>query len=457
MRRIASSAFRIAHRDSTFSCGFATTSFLLGKVVPFKLADIGEGILKVEVKEWHVKVGDTVKPFDSLCEVESDKAVTTIPSPYNGIIRKLYTQTGSEAFVGKPLVDIEVEGDVPASAGGAKTEAPASTPAAASKAQPTAAPSSPAGQSGSVSSTGKALATPAVRRIAKENNVDLSKVVPSGKDGRVLKGDVIAFLEGGQTASTTAASTQTQSSSAPALDLATKADTVIPLTGVRKAMVKSMTQANSIPAFGASEEIEISELIKTRDSLRKLVEQRKKGVKITFMPFFLKAASLSLLQFPELNAHTDEACTQLLVKGSHNLGFAMDTPKGLIVPNIKDVQRKSLFDIAEELGALMEKGVKGSLGIQDLQGATFTLSNIGSIGATYTKPVINPPQVAIGALGRSQKLPRFDAEGNVVAANIITVSWSADHRVVDGATMVRFSNLFKYYLENPSGMLLDLR
>ena len=454
MRRLVNSHAFLSTRVQT--CGFASTMSLLGKIVPFKLADIGEGILKVEVTDWRVKEGDTVKPYDELCEVESDKAVTTIPSPYHGVIRKLYAPKGGEAFVGKPLVDIEVEGDVPASA----TEKPAEkAPEAPATPAASAAPTKPAAStpaSAPAASTGsKALAVPAVRRIAKENNVDISQIAGTGRDGRVMKEDILAFLEGGRKPTAVGATAGVAADGSAARPA--PADRVVELTGVRKAMVKSMTQANSIPAFGASEEIEITKLMQARQDLRKVVEARKKGVKLSFMPFFLKAASLALIEFPELNAHTNADCTQLLVKGSHNIGFAMDTPKGLIVPNVKDCQAKTLFEITEDLNAMIEKGQNGTLGPSDLQGGTFAISNIGSIGATYTKPVINPPQVAIGAIGRAQRVPRFDENDNVVAANIIQVSWSADHRVVDGATMVRFSNLFKAYLESPTLMLLDTR
>jgi len=184
---------------------------------------------------------------------------------------------------------------------------------------------------------------------------------------------------------------------------------------------------------------------------------KEHGIKLSFMPFFIKAASMALTQYPVLNSSVDEACENITYKASHNIGLAMDTNQGLIVPNIKHVQSLSVLDIAQELARLLEAGNKGTLGSKDLTGGTFTLSNIGSIGGTYAKPVIMSPQVAIGAIGRIQVLPRFDHDSNVVKANIMQVSWSADHRVIDGATMARFSNLWKSYLENPSLMILNLK
>ncbi len=183
----------------------------------------------------------------------------------------------------------------------------------------------------------------------------------------------------------------------------------------------------------------------------------KRGIKLSYMPFILKAASLGLTQFPVLNASFDPVNETITYKADHNIGVAMDTPQGLLVPNIKKINHLSVLDIAEELNRLQDLGSRGKLGEADLKNGTFSLSNIGSIGGTYAKPVIMPPQVAIGALGNVQKLPRFDANDNVIKAHIMNVSWSADHRIIDGATMARFSNLMKSYIENPGSMLLDLR
>ena len=155
--------------------------------------------------------------------------------------------------------------------------------------------------------------------------------------------------------------------------------------------------------------------------------------------------------------HFDMNSESITYKADHNIGVAMDTPQGLLVPNIKKIQQLTVFDIAEELNRLQDLGLRGKLGEADLKEGTFSLSNIGSIGGTYAKPVIMPPQVAIGALGKIQKLPRFDANDNVVKAHIMNVSWSADHRVIDGATMARFSNMMKTYIEKPSSMIFDLR
>lgn len=197
-------------------------------------------------------------------------------------------------------------------------------------------------------------------------------------------------------------------------------------------------------------------LMSLRSQLKPLAEAR--GVKLSYMPFIIKAASLALKQFPELNAGVSADGTEWTVKGSHNIGVAIDSPRGLIVPNIKGCQERSLFDIAHELNRLIALAQAGKLGNEDLSGGTFTFSNIGAIGGTYASPVLNLPSVAIAALGKTQRLPRFVGDSDAIeAAHIMNVSWAADHRVVDGATMARFSNAWRGYLQEPITMVTDMR
>ncbi|XP_051849212.1 lipoamide acyltransferase component of branched-chain alpha-keto acid dehydrogenase complex, mitochondrial isoform X4 [Antechinus flavipes] len=314
----------------------------------------------------------------------------------------------------------------------------------------------------------KTLATPAVRRLAMENNIKLSEVVGTGKDGRILKEDILNYLAK-QTGAILPPSpkseimpplqkTETvQPIPVPVLKpkVFTGKDRTEPITGFEKTMVKTMTVALKIPHFGYCDEVDLTQLVKLREELKPIALAR--GIKLSFMPFFLKAASLGLLQFPILNASVDENCQNITYKASHNIGIAMDTQQGLIVPNVKNVQLCSVFEIAIELNRLQKLGSTNQLGTADITGGTFTLSNIGSIGGTYAKPVILPPEVAIGALGAIKAVPRFNEKGEVIKAQIMNVSWSADHRIIDGATMARFSNLWKSYLENPASMLLELK
>ncbi|XP_054568118.1 lipoamide acyltransferase component of branched-chain alpha-keto acid dehydrogenase complex, mitochondrial isoform X2 [Eptesicus fuscus] len=427
-----------------------TTAGQQGQIVQFKLSDIGEGIREVTVKEWFVKEGDTVSQFDSICEVQSDKASVTITSRYDGVIRKLYYNLEDTAYVGKPLVDIETEALKDSEEDVVETPAVSHDEHTHQEIK---------GQ--------KTLATPAVRRLAMENNIKLSEVVGSGKDGRILKEDILNFLEK-QTGAILPPSPKAEIMPPPPKPKDTPLPTPItkspvftgqdrtePITGFRKAMVKTMTAALKIPHFGYCDEVDLTELVKLREELKPVASAR--GIKLSFMPFFIKAASLGLLQFPILNSSVDESCQKVTYKASHNIGVAMDTEQGLIVPNVKNVQARSVMDVAAELNRLQKLGSAGQLSTADLTGGTFTLSNIGSIGGTYAKAVILPPEVAIGALGSIKALPRFDQKGDVYKAQIMKVSWSADHRVIDGATMSRFSNLWKSYLENPASMLLDLK
>ncbi|XP_005878608.1 PREDICTED: lipoamide acyltransferase component of branched-chain alpha-keto acid dehydrogenase complex, mitochondrial [Myotis brandtii] len=427
-----------------------TTAGQRGQIVQFKLSDIGEGIREVTVKEWFVKEGDTVSQFDSICEVQSDKASVTITSRYDGVIKKLYYNLEDTAYVGKPLVDIETE------ALKDSEEDVVETPAVSHDEH-----------THQEIKGHKTLATPAVRRLAMENNIKLSEVVGSGKDGRILKEDILNFLEK-QTGAILPPSPKAEIMPPPPKPkdkplptpvakpvIFTGQDRTEPITGFRKAMVKTMTAALKIPHFGYCDEVDLTELVKLREELKPVASAR--GIKLSFMPFFMKAASLGLLQFPILNASVDESCQKVTYKASHNIGVAMDTEQGLIVPNVKNVQARSVVDIAAELNRLQKLGSTGQLSTADLTGGTFTLSNIGSIGGTYAKAVILPPEVAIGALGSIKALPRFNQKGDVYKAQIMNVSWSADHRVIDGATMSRFSNLWKSYLENPASMLLDLK
>lgn len=423
------------------------TSQIFNKVVAFKLSDIGEGIREVVIKEWFVKVGDKVQQFDNICEVQSDKAAVTITSRYDGVVTKLYHDVDQTALVGQPLVDIEVQG----AADEGSSEA-TQKPAVASQEE----------QKEEKPQRVKVLTTPSVRRIAAQFKVDLSTVKATGRNGRVLKEDMLAHLnidsDGSNRVSdpdpTSVAAVQIPMTPAQAKVEVLMEDRVVPVSGFTKAMVKSMTEAMKIPHFGYSDEYDVSKLVESREALKNIALSR--GVKLTYMPIIIKATSLGLENIPILNSSLDSTCEHLTYKASHNIGVAMDTPNGLVVPVIKNVQNKTILDIARELNTLQEKGSKGQLGLAEISGGTFTLSNIGIIGGTYTKPVILPPQVAIGALGKIQVLPRFDAEGNIRKAHILTVSFSADHRVIDGVTMARFSNYLKNYLENPYTLLLDL-
>jgi 2-oxoisovalerate dehydrogenase E2 component (dihydrolipoyl transacylase) len=429
-------------------------------MMEFKLADIGEGIAEVEILQWYVKPGDTLKQFDKVCEVESDKATVEITSRFDGVVRSLDHEVGAMAKVGQSLLTLETDGPDPTIKAAPEKRAPPPNTLQRTESidatiyPPGKAPAitDPIARSDAAGSSGrhKMLATPAVRRMIKENNLDIAQIEGTGKEGRVLKSDVLDYINGGgESSEAVEQHISSGHSSAKSLQ-----DTVVPIKGIQKQMVKSMKKALLVPHFNLMEEFTMNELMKLRSSMKPSAEAR--GLKLSYLPFILKATSLALRQYPSLNATVDDECTQVTHRARHNISVAMDTPKGLLVPNIKDVQDKSIFEIAADLQRLQALGADNKLGPDELSGGTFSLSNIGVLGGTYASPVIMVPQVAIGAIGRMQKVPRFDAEDNVVSATIMNVSWAADHRVVDGATMARFSNQLKEYVENPISMLADM-
>lgn len=427
--------------------GFRTHHPVLEPIKPFLLTDIGEGIAEVEVLKVAVKEGDTINEFDPVCEVQSDKATVEITSRFSGTVKKVHYNVGDIAIVGKPLIDIDTPDadaeDIPA------PDTPTENTQSKATPQPEAVPSSTPAVT--VETSGKVLATPAVRRIARENNVDLARVPATGKGGRVLKGDILRFLKEGPTE----VSSQPDTLQSRPQSEAAAEDQVVPVRGLMRTMIKTMTAATAVPHFGLDEEVEMDRLMEVRTGLKGMAQER--SVKLTFMPFFIKAASLALKQYPILNSQLSNDQQTVVYKGAHNIGVAMDTPSGLIVPNIKDVQRLSIMEVAGELNRLQQLGKEGKLGTQDLTGGTFTISNIGVIGGTYARPVVNLPEVCIGAVGSIRKMPRFAEDGSVVPRSIMCVSWSADHRIIDGATMGRFSNAFKRYLEDPNSMLVDMK
>jgi len=232
-------------------------------------------------------------------------------------------------------------------------------------------------------------------------------------------------------------------------------DEILELKGFRKIMAQTMNESLTIPHFGYSDEIDVSRLVQLKEQLKEV--SKENGVSLSYLPFIVKAASLAIQSYPLINSAISKDLKTITKIANQNIGIAVATPNGLVVPNIKRVQELSIHEIATEIQRLVPLALSNTISQVDLSGTTFTLSNIGSIGGTYASPILVSPQVVIGALGKIQKLPRFDKTGSVIAASIMQVSWSGDHRVIDGATIALFSNLFKNYIENPAQMLLYLK
>ena len=407
----------------------------------FILPDIGEGIVECEVIEWKVKEDDIIVEDQIIVDVSTDKAIVEIPSIYNGRVIQLYYAEGDIAKVHQPLFALEVEGTE--STGDEKTAA------AETLVEVAAASESPeamvASASADISFSSKVLTTPAVRKMAREHELDLSSINGSGKQGRVLKEDVLGFLSNGRGSSD-------NSPSSGQLINTTAKDRVEPIRGVRKIMAERMSAAvSTIPHFTYVDEMDVIELMEVRQTLKDTYATDT--LKITLMPLFIKALSLAIKQFPIINSHPNADFTELTYVASHNIGMAVDGKTGLLVPNIKNVQDLSLLDIATEVTRLTQAARSGKVNPQELSGGTITISNIGAIGGTAATPIINKPEVAIVALGKIQTLPRFDDQGNLVPRKIMTVSWSGDHRVIDGGTIARFNNVWMGYLKSPTTML----
>lgn len=421
-------------------------------VEEFLLPDIGEGIVECELVEWLVQEGDTVVEDQPIADVMTDKALVQIPAIKAGKIVKLHYRKGQLAKVHAPLFAIEVEGGV---------SAPVSHVQEASvNAANTAAPAACAMVSSEPARQGKALASPAVRRMARALDIDLSRVPGSGKHGRVYKEDITRFQAQGDAVPAVApvavASTVAQSTVSTAVASSVRADIVEPIRGVKAVMAKMMVESvSTIPHFTYCEEFDLTDLVALRESMK--AKYSSDEVKLTMMPFFMKAMSLALTQFPVLNSQVNADCTEITYKARHNIGMAVDSKVGLLVPNVKDVQDKSILEVAAEITRLTNAARSGRVAPADLKDGTISISNIGALGGTVATPIINKPEVAIVALGKLQTLPRFNAKGEVEARQIMQVSWSGDHRVIDGGTIARFCNLWKQYLEQPQDMLLAMR
>lgn len=408
----------------------------------FILPDIGEGIVECEIVDWLVSEGDDIVEDQPVCDVMTDKALVQIPAKYSGKVTKLYYAKGEIAKVHSPLFAMS-------HAGTATAQTPAVTAQVASCAVKAAAQQVANSQ---VPTNGKALASPAVRRLARELNIDLAKVPGSGEKGRVYKEDVRAFAEG----KTTAAASAQVPVKAVSPAVATGGHRVEPIKGIKAAMARQMVESvSTIPHFTYCEEIDLTELIALRLSLKD--QYAKQGIKLTMMPFFVKALSLAIKQFPIMNSQVNSDCTELTYFDDHNIGIAVDSKVGLLVPNIKGCQQKSIIQIAEDLTRLTDQAREGRVSPADLKGGTISISNIGALGGTVATPIINKPEVAIVALGKVQALPRFNAQGEVEARQLMQISWSGDHRVIDGGTIARFTNLWKQYLEQPATMLLAMQ
>ncbi|KAK3189415.1 hypothetical protein Dsin_028976 [Dipteronia sinensis] len=420
----------------------ALADLLPSGIVDVPLAQTGEGIAECELLQWFVKEGDQVEEFQPLCEVQSDKATIEITSRYKGKVAQILYVPGNIVKVGETLLKMDVEGYVASTLSSSDLES-IKPPALESIELP--------GSEVSKNTKGGALSTPAVRHLAKEYGIDLNDVRGTGKDGRVLKEDVLKHAEG----------------SAPLLGDEENLryafaevkwqpdDKTVPLRGFQRAMVKTMTMAAKVPHFHYVEEINCDALVELKTSFQN--NNSDPNVKHTFLPILIKSLSMALSKYPFMNSCFNEESVEVILKGSHNIGIAMATSHGLAVPNIKNVQSLSILEITKELSLLQHLAKENKLSPADVSGGTITISNIGAIGGKFGSPLLNLPEVAIIAMGRIQKVAHFAEDGDVYPVSTMTINIGADHRVLDGATVARFCNEWKQFIENPEILLLQMR
>jgi 2-oxoisovalerate dehydrogenase E2 component (dihydrolipoyl transacylase) len=393
--------------------------------------------------------------------VITDKLVAKIPSAYSGKVSKLNFKSDDICQVGEVLLEMEVGDNIEVKGSTTEAEHKAEEPPKGEAVKQEVPREEPKKEE-SRASGGKILTTPAVRGLAAEMKIDLAKVTPTGKGGRITKNDVLKYAESEKSKESAKPSAkQTIPQAAPVVAL--EQDRVVKLTGVRKAMAKSMTDALTIPPYNLQEEMCIEKIKKMKADYVKANPK----MKMTYLPFFLKAFSQAMLKYPIFNAVSNPIpdkegyITEYIEKAEHNISIAIDAPSGLLVPNIKSVQRKSILEINEEVRALIERGRTDSLTKEDLSDGTFTLSSIGGVGGLIGAPVIFRPQVAIAAMCKIRTVGSYvkkeDGKMELKPMEIIGVSLSCDHRIIDGATGARFITVVKDYIENIDTLLLSLK
>jgi len=413
----------------------------------FKFPDIGEGLTEGEIVRWLVKEGDEVKEGQPLVEVETDKALAEIPSPRTGVILKILAKEKEIVKVGQVIVVFGEKGEAlaapppkPKSVGvvGELEEAPEEAPSVVAKAEPV--------KTALVSE--HAMATPAVRALAKELGVDINKVQGTGPESRVLEKDIRQFEESKEKP----AVPEKKIAKVKKYDLYGYVDR-IPLRGVRRSIAKAMVKSKyTAPHVTAMDEADVTMLWKIREKEKKAAE--KKGIKLTILPFIVKAVIAGLSEHPYLNASLDDENEEIVLKKYFNIGFATDTPEGLMVPVVKNAKDKSILQLAEELTKLAAKARDRTIDLADLKGGTFTISNYGALGGIYATPIINYPEVAILGVGKIKDTPVV-RNGKLVVRKILSLSLSFDHRVVDGGEGARFLNTVIAHLEDPDLILLE--
>ena len=425
----------------------------------FKLPEIGEGIHEGEIVKWFIKAGDKIEEDDVLCEVQNDKSVVEIPSPVSGTIEEVLVEEGTVAVVGDTIVKIDApDAEEMQFKGGHDDDSSSDNKEEATEAPQEAAPQqAPANEE--VDENKKVKAMPSVRKYARDNNVNIKAVNGTGKNGRITKEDVDAYLNGGgqaapneEIASTSAESTQ-ETVSTTAVPTGDFPETTEKIPAMRKAIAKAMVNSkHTAPHVTLMDEIDVQELWDHRKKFKEIAAEQ--GTKLTFLPYVVKALVSALKKYPALNTSFNEEAGEVVHKHYWNIGIAADTERGLLVPVVKHADRKSIFQISDEINELAVKARDGKLTSDEMKGATCTISNIGSAGGQWFTPVINHPEVAILGIGRIAQKP-IVKDGEIIAAPVLSLSLSFDHRQIDGATGQNAMNHIKRLLNNPELLLME--
>jgi pyruvate dehydrogenase E2 component (dihydrolipoamide acetyltransferase) len=407
----------------------------------FRLPDIGEGMVEAEIVKWFVQEGDSIQEDQPMVELMTDKANVVIPSPRQGVVLKRFGREGEVVKVGSVLVVIGEPGEVPVAAA---TGVEAAVPASATQEV-----SAPTPGVGPVVPPGRVLATPATRRLARELGVDLRQVPPTGPHGRVTKEDVLRFAEAQRAPAAPAPPPPVE---APVVPVGPEER--IPLRGLRRVIARRMVQSKrTAPHFTYVEEVDMTELVRWREQMKPIAEAQ--GVRLTYLPFIIKAVVIGLKRFPVINASLDEEKEEIVLKKYYHIGIAVQTDQGLMVPVIHDADKRSLLDLAREVERLSKAAREGRLALHEVRGSTFTITSLGKLGGLLATPIINYPEVAILGVHKIEPRPVV-RNGEIVVRSMMNVSLSFDHRVVDGAVGAEFTQVVREHLENPHLLFLQM-
>ncbi len=447
-----------------------------------KLPDIGEGVTEGELVKWLVKSGDRVAADQPVAEVLTDKATVEIPTPIAGVVKMLLRKEGDIIPIETAMLSLET-GEI----GDVKKVASASPPPKTPQVSSQSLSASPMDQglnvaTGSVKSPGdlalsvlsaspdiyppvadfRTLATPGTRRLARESGVDINNISGSGQLGRVTREDVVKAKNMTSGVGATVAGRPTVVGHVKESNIQRPSyqgpvgapEERIPLRGIRKKIAENLQLAKQIvPHFTLMEEVDVTELVKFREQAKSVGD--KVGVKVTYLPFVIKALIATIRKYPMFNASIDDAASEVVYKNYFNIGFAADTPNGLLVPVIKNANQKTILDLSREISELAGQARDGKLPLESMKGATITITNIGSVGGVYATPIINHPEVAILGMYKISDRPLWK-NNQWVPAKFMNYTITCDHRLIDGAVAANFMRDFAARIESPSQLMLEM-